>query len=112
MKILTAAYNTDVLIVDTDNADIQPIKSQRNACNRVYIVPEDMHFKYVGVDSSEEFDVKAGDILIAFWDEDFPHKYVKVTSKEWKENLDNYNRIQNEYEEKCKNCGDKSCKCL
>lgn len=39
MKILTAAYNTDALIVDTDNADIQPISAQRNACNRVYLVP-------------------------------------------------------------------------
>lgn len=39
MKILTAAYNTDVLIVDTDNANIQPIRAQRNACSRVYLVP-------------------------------------------------------------------------
>ena len=100
MKIITAAYNTDVLIVDTESADIKPIDAQRNACSKIYMAPEDMHFKFVNRDRSvEEFDVKAGDIILAFWESDFPHKYIKVTSAEWKENLDNYNKINRRNED-------------
>lgn len=97
MKTIAATYNSDVLIVDTETANIEPLDVQRNACNRVYMAPEDMHFKFIDRDRSvEEFDVKAGDIILAFWDTDFPHKYIKITSSEWKENLDNYNKRMKE----------------
>lgn len=97
MKTIAATYNSNVLIIDTETANIEPLDVQRNACNRVYIAPEDMHFKFTDRDRSvEEFDVKAGDIILAFWDIDFPHKYIKITSDEWKENLDNYNKRMKE----------------
>ena len=64
------------------------------------MAPEDMHFKFVDRDRHvEEFDVKAGDIILAFWDIDFPHKYIKITSEEWKENIDNYNKRKEKNDE-------------
>ena len=39
MKTIAATYNSDVLIVDTETSNIEPLDVQRNACNRVYMAP-------------------------------------------------------------------------
>lgn len=123
MKTLYLTYRAG-LTVDSDNNTVSELKSDRTSIGDVYLITEDMHVvtgdsvhvgdteKYTG----EQFDAKAGDLLITFYEQKFPHKFVLVHSDEWKENIETYNKITQEEAEKwaAKNANNKSdspCDC-
>lgn len=129
MKTLYLTYRAG-LTVDSENNTVSEMKSTRNAVGDVYLITEDMQVitgnsvlqgdteKYTG----EQFDAKAGDIILSFYESKYPHKFVLIHSNEWKENIDNYNNIQQAEKEKwasdktlksrdceCENCGNCCC---
>jgi len=122
MKTLYLTYRAG-LTVDSDNNTVSEMKSDRTSIGDVYLIKEDMHVvtgnnnpgdteNYIG----EQFDAKAGDLLITFYEQKFPHKFVLVHSDEWKENIETYNKITQEEAEKwaAKNANNKSdslCDC-
>lgn len=61
--------------------------------------------------SVQEIDVKPGDILIKFYENTFPNNWIVVNSNEWKENIETYNKKQEEAlkEDAIKCCG--CCDC-
>ena len=123
MKTLYLTYRNGV-VVDQENATVSELKSSRTAVGDVYLIEEDIHVvtgtnNIVGNTEhygGEQFDAKAGDLLITFYEQKFPHKFVLVHSDEWKENIETYNKITQEEAEKwaAKNANNKSdspCDC-
>ena len=123
MKTLYLTYRNGV-VVDQENATVSELKSSRTAVGDVYLIEEDIHVitgnsnisKDIEHYTGEQFDAKVGDILISFYEQKFPHKFVLVHSDEWKENIETYNKITQEEAEKwaAKNANNKSdslCDC-
>lgn len=82
--------------IDEDTFDIDIVKSQREAIGNIYLVDEP------GILTTNDGDVnmKSGDIVIRFYESKFPKKVIVVKSKDWKNNLKEYNdTIQKEKEE-------------
>ena len=107
MKTLYLTYRNGV-VVDQENATVSELKSSRTAVGDVYLIEEDIHVitgnsnisKDIEHYTGEQFDAKVGDILISFYEQKFPHKFVLLHSDEWKENIETYNNISQEAAEK------------
>ena len=120
MKTLYLTYRNGV-VVDQENATVSELKSSRTAVGDVYLIEEDIHVitgnsnisKDIEHYTGEQFDAKVGDILISFYEQKFPHKFVLLHSDEWKENIETYNKISQEEAEKwaIKNVDNKLCDC-
>ena len=120
MKTLYLTYRNGV-VVDQENATVSELKSSRTAVGDVYLIEEDIHVvtgnsnisKAIEHYTGEQFDAKVGDILISFYEQKFPHKFVLLHSDEWKENIETYNKISQEEAEKwaIKNADNKLCDC-
>ena len=120
MKTLYLTYRNGV-VVDQENATVSELKSSRTAVGDVYLIEEDIHVvtgngnisKDIEHYTGEQFDAKVGDILISFYEQKFPHKFVLLHSDEWKENIETYNKISQEEAEKwaIKNADNKLCDC-
>ena len=120
MKTLYLTYRNGV-VVDQENATVSELKSSRTAVGDVYLIEEDIHVitgnsnisKDIEHYTGEQFDAKVGDILISFYEQKFPHKFVLLHSDEWKENIETYNKISQEEAEKwaTKNTGNTLCDC-
>lgn len=98
MKLLVTSYKTTQPIVfdpETMNTEICPC--EREAIDRIFLVKEEMKFRNTKRDGSvQEVDVKPGDILIKFYENAFLNNWIVVNSKEWRENLEAYNKRQEE----------------
>lgn len=80
---------------ETMNTEICPC--EREAIDRIFLVKEEMKFRNTKRDGSvQEVDVKPGDILIKFYENAFLNNWIVVNSKEWRENLEAYNKRQEE----------------
>ena len=120
MKTLYLTYRNGV-VVDQENATVSELKSRRTAVGDVSLIEEDIHVitgnsnisKDIEHYTGEQFDAKVGDILISFYEQKFPHKFVLLHSDEWKENIETYNKISQEEAEKwaTKNTDNKLCNC-
>ena len=89
------------LMVDagyTFDADTKVLKrqdSERQGVNSIYMAKEDCTVTYR--DQVEQ--ANTGDIIITFYEDQFPKKMIVVKSEDWKNNLDAYNKIQQEKKE-------------
>ena len=122
MKTIYLTYKSGI-IVDPENDTVSELKNNRNAVGDVYLITEDIHVVTGNNNSGdtenytdEQFDAKAGDLLITFYEQRFPHKFVLVHNDEWKENIESYDKITQEEKEKwaAKNANNKSdslCDC-
>lgn len=80
-----------VFDVDFDNQTVDPIINVRCAVDKVYLVKENEQVIIKNRDgSTTETTVKPGDILVTFYEDDFPHRFIVVKSKEWAENIKTY----------------------
>lgn len=99
--------NTPLVKFDEDTFDIDIVESQREGIGRIYLVDEP------GILTTDDGDVniKSGDIVIRFYESKFPKKVIVVKSKDWKNNLKEYNdTIQKEREEwALRDSCDKAC---
>ena len=114
--------NTANIVVDTKTDEISSIRTEREAIRSIYIAPEAMHVIYQSGEYRKEVTVEEGDLIITFYTDDFKNRMIVINSKEWVENLDLYNKKQQELREKwaaekaqeccdnCTNCGTESIK--
>lgn len=95
---------------DPETMDTAIYSSARGAIDRVFLVKEEMKFRNTNQDGSvQEIDVKPGDILIKFYESVFPNNWIVVNSNEWKENIETYNKKQEEALKKGNEC--ECCDC-
>lgn len=80
---------------DPETMDAAIYSREREAVNGIFLVKEEMKLRNTKRDGSvQEIDVKPGDILIKFYENTFPNNWIVVSSNEWKENLEFYNKQQ------------------
>ena len=81
------------VIFDDETKELSGLESQREAISRIWIAPEDMKMVYTSENGEKEIlDVKKDQIIIRFYENDFPHRMIVVDSKEWVENITKYNK--------------------
>lgn len=77
--------------VDFDNQTVEQVMTVRNAIENIYLVKENEHVIIKNRDgSTTETTVEPDDILVTFYEDDFPHRFIVVKSKEWAENIKTY----------------------
>lgn len=81
------ATNRSAIMIDNDTLDVKKIAEDRAAISSVYLIEEDCTVKCATDDPVKIFDASAGDILINFWANTFPDKWVLVKNKVWAENI-------------------------
>ena len=114
----TGRYAKTPVLVDYDKNTIESYERIRSAIDEIYIAKEDMLVGYKK--NGKDITVKAnkGDIIIAFYDEDFiEYPVVVVKNADWKANMVSYlkkleaekskNLVQAQYSdcEQCECCG-------
>lgn len=114
----TGRYAKTPVLVDYDKNTIESYERTRSAIDEIYIAKEDMLVGYKK--NGKDITVKAnkGDIIIAFYDEDFiEYPVVVVKNADWKANMVSYlkkleaekskNLVQAQYSdcETCTCCG-------
>ena len=102
MKTLLITKSNYMACVDPESMNIEDVEYAREAISRIVRIKEDCLVK----SGEKEIEAKSGDILITFYDQDFPNRFVVVRSKEWVENLDTYEKLTESYRVKkaSKNC--------
>lgn len=73
--------------VDIDNNTVKKQDRDRTGLDALYMIDEDQTLYIQNGDTIENVPVKKGDILVTFYDSDFPNKYVIIESDKWTENL-------------------------
>lgn len=107
MKTLYITRETGRIIVDTETNETFELRNSRQAINNIYRAEYDMHVVYGNGENREEFDVTTGDIIVVFYETEFPHKVITVKSDKWNENLDAYEAYEQKQKEEwaLKNAG-------
>lgn len=80
-----------------DNHDIvseEKYIAQREGIRGIYIIPEDTTLRYFDKKEniSKTREVKKGQLLISFYENSFTNSFIIIDSKEWLENLNDYNK--------------------
>lgn len=78
------------MTVDFDTNQVDSIPSAREAIQRIYVAPENMHVVYQSGPKKEETDVEAGDIIVTFYTDEFDKRMIVVKSEDWKNNILSY----------------------
>jgi hypothetical protein len=90
-----------------ENNEPTGMSSERTAINRILRITEPVHIVYNKNDKRIELDAEEGDILVEFYESAFPNPILLIHSKEWSENLEKYDEVQQkakeEWSEKCCN---------
>ena len=98
--ILLRQYRTPVTVDFENKTCDYNYPEIRDIDNLVY-VNEDSHVKYTTKDDEVfETDVKKGDVVLTFYNSDFPHKYIVINSPEWTENIIAYKKAEQARKEK------------
>lgn len=87
------------IIIDSENQSCGYLSTQRESISHIHLVEEPMHVVYGEEENRKEFDVKKDDIIIRFYESDFPNRIIVVKSKDWVKNLKDYNKHQQELKE-------------
>lgn len=93
--------NGSNMVVDTETNEITNLDSCREAISRIYMLEEDIDI-VVKKNDGEYRTLKGstGDLLIIFYEGYFDNPAVLINSKEWRDNIEGYNKkIQKEKEE-------------
>ena len=87
------------VMLDQDNNPVN-FSRDRQAIDDVYLLEEDT--KIVSFDkegNKSEKIGKAGDIVVSFWEDDFPHRIVVIANDEWRANIETYNTLEQKRKE-------------
>lgn len=79
--------------------DVQSITTDRMAISNMVVVKDDCHVKT----ENGYIEAKKGDIVLTFYEDLFPNKVVVITSEKWLENINTYNTIMEERNNKVSN---------
>lgn len=86
MKKLLCNYSR-LFQVDTDNDIVKPINRDVSRIDSMYMIDEDQALCVQDGDKVVKKDVHPGDIVVIFYDDNFPNKTIIVHSDEWVENI-------------------------
>ena len=107
MSKKTIFITTAGLIQLDENNEPIGMNSERTAINRIFRITEPVHIVYNKNNKRIELDAEEGDILVEFYESAFPNPILLIHSKEWSENLEKYDEIQQkakeEWSERCCN---------
>lgn len=98
-----------------ENNNIQSANTSREGINNILHLKEDTKIVYNREGDEKTLDGKAGDIVVTFYEKEFPNSIIVVSSNEWKENLEAYEAAEQKRKEEwakrnAENC-DKCCDC-
>ena len=100
------------MTVDLDTNEIGSIPSAREAIQRIYVAPEQMHVVYQSGKYKQEADVEKNDIIVTFYTDEFDKRMIVVKSEEWIKNIEGYEKRIAEAEanlKKSSECEDSCC---
>ena len=78
------------VLFDTETQEISSIDSAREAISRIWVVEEPMTVVCDTKKAKYELTAKKGDIIIKFYDYDYPFPVVIAKSKDWIKNINTY----------------------
>lgn len=81
------------MMLDTETCETNIVENSREAIHRIYRVGEDCEMNVKIGDYTKKADVKANDIVIVFYENEFPNRVIVVNNDEWNENFDTYEKI-------------------
>lgn len=96
MKTILITKSNYMVCVDAESMNVEDVECSREAISRIFQIKEDCLVK----SGEKEIEAKSGDILITFYEKEFPNRFVIVRSKEWTENLDAYEKAMESYRKK------------
>lgn len=99
MRKKTIFITSAGLIQLDDNYEPIGMNSERTAINRVIRITEPVHIVYNKNNKRIELDAEEGDILVEFYESAFPNPVLLIHSKEWNENLEKYDEVQQKAKE-------------
>lgn len=80
---------TGKVLLDENN-NVLPYDSDIESIRNISMLAEDTKVVYKSGEIDETIDAKAGDIVITFYRDEFPHPVIVVKSDTWRENLEDY----------------------
>lgn len=103
--------NNGSVIFDSETEELSTLDSAREGISRIWVMKEPMMIVCQNGDNKYELNAKKGDIVIKFYDDDFPFPVVIAKSKEWVKNLEAYNKAMQKRKEKWakEKCDDECC---
>lgn len=90
--------NTGRVLLDENGKAISQ-DTNREAIDSVMLLKEATHIEYTKRDQITSIDAKAGDIVITFYENEFPNKIIIVENEQWKENIETYEAKEQEKKE-------------
>ena len=96
-----------------ENNNPKPFDRSRASIDDIFFIKEDTKVVFDRGEYKAELEAKAGDIVVTFYEEQFPNRVIVVNSEQWKENLETYEaweqKRKEEWAEKksdpcCENC--------
>lgn len=88
-----------VIKLDENNEPVG-VATDREAISNIVRIKEPVHIVYNKNDKRIELDAEEGDMMIVFYDNSFINPVIIVHSAEWAENIDAYEKCQQEMKEK------------
>lgn len=73
-----------------EQGDILPFDTDIESIRSLSLLTEDTKVIYKCGEIDDVIEAKAGDIVITFFNQDFPHPAIVVHNDMWKENLEDY----------------------
>lgn len=107
---MNTLYITETGRVKIDeNGNVNSCDTSREGISYIVRLTEDTKIVYDRNDKKTIIEGKAGDLVITFYEQEFPNQAIIVNSKEWNENLDAYEAWQQKQKEawaakKCEGC--------
>lgn len=101
MKTLYLTDSSSNIYVDTETNEVGKLsREDRYDIRDVYYIEEPMHVVYQSGETTDELDVKKGDILLMFYNNRF-NKYVleAIKAKRWTSNIKNKRAIEQKEKE-------------
>ena len=108
---------TGRIMLDENNSP-KPFDRSRGSIDDVFFIKEDTKVVFERGEYKAELEAKAGDIVVTFYEEQFPNRVIVVDSKQWKENLEAYETYEQQMKEEwakkndapCCDCCENCCK--
>ena len=99
-----------------ENNNPKPFDRSRASIDDIFFIKEDTKVVFDRGEYKTELEATAGDIVVTFYEEQFPNRVIVVNNEQWKENLEAYavweQKQKEEWAEKKSDpCCECCCKC-
>lgn len=98
-----------------ENNNPKSFDRSRSSIDDIFFIKEDTKIVFERGEYKAELNAKAGDIVVTFYEEQFPNRVIVVDSAQWKENLEAYEAYEQKMREEWAKKNDendlKPCEC-